>query len=66
MRYSCAMTTSRVTSPTDEEGAGVEEAKEAGGATVSVHGCFDRSWASLHLMVATSMAHMIEKLGDVG
>ena len=36
MRCSYAMTASRVTPPTDEEGADVEGAEEAGGAAVCV------------------------------
>ena len=66
MRYSCTMTALRVTPPTDEEGANVEEAKEAGRVTVAVCGHFGRSWASLNLMVATSMAHITAKWGDSG
>ena len=65
MRISCAMMALRVT-PLAEEGAEVDGVEEAEGVVVLVHGCLDRSWASLHLMVATSMAHMIEKLGDAG
>ena len=49
---------SRVTPPMEKEGADVDGAKEARGITVSVHGRFDRSWASLCLIVATLMAHI--------
>ena len=38
MCCSCAMTASRVTPPTDEEGANVEGAEEAGGAAIYVCG----------------------------
>ena len=61
MRCNCAMTASRVTPLTDEEGVDVEEAKEAGGAAVSIRGYFGRSWATLRLTVATSMTHMTKK-----
>jgi len=61
MHCSYAMTTSRVTPPIDEEGVDMEGAKEVGGATVFIHGCFGRSWASLRLTIATSMTHMTEK-----
>ena len=43
MRYSCTMTALRVTPPTDEEGAYVEGAEEAGGVIVSVRGRFGQS-----------------------
>ena len=55
------MTISSVTPPTDEEGADMEGAKEAGGAAVSIRGYFGRSWATLRLTVATSMTHMTKK-----
>ena len=61
MHCSCAMIASRVTPPVDEEGADVEEAKEAGRVAVSICGCFGRSWASLRLTIAASMAHMTER-----
>ena len=60
------MTPSRVTPPADEEGADVEGEKEARGVAVSVCDRFGRSWASLHLMGATSMAHIGEKSVDSG
>ena len=50
-----------VTSIAEDEGAEVDGAVEVGGATVSVWGCLDLSYASLRRMVATSMAHIIEK-----
>ena len=46
--------------------ANVEEVEEARGVAVSVYGRFDRSWASLHLTIATSMAHITEKCVDFG
>ena len=58
------MTTSRVTPPADKEGVDEEEAEKAGGVAVSVHGYFGRSWASLRLTVAASMAHTGEKCVD--
>jgi len=61
MCCSCAITALRVTPPTDEEGADVEGAEEAGEAAVSVRGRFGQSWASLRVTVVASMAHMIEK-----
>ena len=60
------MSTSKLTPPVDEEGVDVEGVEEAEGATVSVHDCFGQSWASLHLTIATSMAHMTKKLRDMG
>ena len=59
MRCNCAMTD-------DEEGVDVEGSKEIGGVDVSVYGRFSRSWASLHLTIATSMAHITEKCVDFG
>ena len=55
------MITSRITPPVDEEGANVEGAEEVGGVAISVYGRFGRSWASLRLIVAVSMANIIEK-----
>ena len=43
MRSSYAITASKVTPPTDEEGAYVEGAEEAGGVIVSVRGRFGQS-----------------------
>ena len=64
MHYSCAMTALRVIPPADEEGADVEGVEEARGVAVSVRGRFGQTWASLHLTIATSMAHIIEKFLD--
>ena len=66
MCTSCAIMALRVTPLTEEKGVEVDGVEEAGGVVVSVHGCFGQSWASIHLMVATSMAHMTEKCGDIG
>ena len=55
------MTTLRVTPPADEEGVDVDGVEEAKGADVSVCGHFGQSWASLHLMIAASMAHITGK-----
>ena len=57
MSTSYAMMASRVT-PFVEEGAEVDGVEEVGGVAVLVRGYFGRSLASLHLTVATSMAHM--------
>ena len=57
---------SSVIPPAKDEGAEVDGAVEAGGAAISVCGCLGRSWASLRLMVALSMAPMTEKWGDTG
>ena len=43
MRSSYAITASKVTPPTDEEGVDVEGAEEVGGVAVFVCGCFGRS-----------------------
>ena len=64
MLTSCAMMALRDIPPADEEGAEVDGAEEVGGVAVLVRGHFSRSWASLHLMVVTFMAHMTEKYGD--
>ena len=64
MRWSCAMTTLKVTPPAEEKGADVDRVEKAGGVTVSVRGCFSQSWASLYLMVAALMAHITVKWGD--
>ena len=53
------MMSSSVTPLVEEEGADVDGAKRVGGAAVSDR--LDRNCASLRLMVAVSMAHMIEK-----
>ena len=52
---------SRVTPPTEEEGADVDGVEEARGVAVSVRGRFGRSWALLCLTDASLMAPMIEK-----
>ena len=64
MRTSCAMMASSVIPPIEDEGAEVEGAVEVRGAAVSIRGCLNRSWASLHLTVALSMAPMTEKWGN--
>ena len=65
MCTSCATMASRVTPPTEEEEAEADGAEEAGGVTISVCGHFSRSWASLRLMIAVSMAHIGEKCVDL-
>ena len=57
----CAMMASSVTLPTEDEGA-----VEAGGATISVCVHLGRSWASLRLTLAASMAPMMKKWSDGG
>ena len=62
MCSSCAMTASSVTPPLKEEEEEEEEGAEgAGGVVVLVHGCFSRSWASLHHIVTALMAHITVK-----
>ena len=56
MHYSCTMTASRVTPPTDKEEADVGGAEEAGGVVVSVRGHLGLSYSSLCLKVVASMA----------
>jgi len=58
------MIASKVTPPTEEEGAEVNGAEEVGG--VAVLDRLERSCASLHLTVAVSMAHMIWKWSETG
>ena len=41
MRTSCTMIALRVTPPIEDDEAEVEEAEEAGGVVVLVHGCLD-------------------------
>jgi len=48
----------RVTPPAEEEGVEVERMVRAGEFVVSVYGCFDRSWASLHRTEVALMAPM--------
>ena len=66
MRWSCAMTASRVTPPAKAEVVEVDGVEVAGGVTLSVRGRFGRSWASFHLMDASLMAPMIEKWANSG
>ena len=61
MCYNCAMTTSRVTPPIDEEGADVEGVEESRGVVFSIRCRFSRDWASLCLIVATSITHITKK-----
>ena len=63
MCSSCAMTASSVTPPLKEEEEEEEEegAEGAGGVAVLVHGCFSRSWVSLHHIVTALMAHITVK-----
>ena len=58
------MIASRVTPPTEEEGAEVDGAKEVRGATVLDR--LKRSCTLLHLMVAASMAHIKWKWSETG
>ena len=62
MRTSCAMMSSRVTPPIEEEGVDVDRAVEAGG--IAVPDSLERSYASLCLTVAASMAHMTWKWSE--
>ena len=69
MRCSCAMMSPSDTSLEEEEGVDMDgadrdETEQEGGATKSV--CRDLNYASLRLMIAASMAHMIEKLVEEG
>ena len=69
MHCSCAMMSPKVTLPEEEGGADVDGAErdgveQEGGAAES--DCRDRSWASLYLMVAKSMAHMTVKWSEKG
>ena len=66
MRTSYAMMASKVTPPTEDEGAEVDGAVEDGGAAISGRGYLERSYARLHLTVAASMAHINVKWGDLG
>ena len=61
MRTSCAIMSSRVTPPVEEEVADVDGAVEAGGRRASMR----TSCASLRLMVAMSMAHMTWKWSEM-
>ena len=64
MRYSCAMISPRDTSLEEEGGADVDGAEQEEG--VAEFDYRDRSWASLHLTVAKSMAHMMVKWSEEG
>ena len=66
MCTSCAMMASRVTPPTEEEGAEMDGVEDVERVTVLVRGRFGQSWASLYLTVAVSMTHMVGKCGDSG
>ena len=55
------MIASRVTPPTEEEGAKVDGAKEVGAAVVCVWGRYGLSYASLRQTVTASMAPMMKK-----
>ena len=61
MHLSCAMMASKVTPPAEEKGVEVDGMEQARGVTVSVRGCFNRSWALLHLTDIALMAPMMEK-----
>ena len=58
MRTSCAMMTSSVSPPAEDEGAEVDGAIEARGAVVYVWGCLGLRFAVLCQTVAASMAHI--------
>ena len=58
------MIASRVIPPAEEEGAEVDGAKGVGGATDP--DCLERNCASLHLIVAASIAHITLKWSDTG
>ena len=64
MYKNCAMMASSVTSLIVDEGAKVDGVVETRGVTVSVRGRLGMSCASLHWMIATSMAHITIKWGD--
>ena len=66
MSTSCAMMASRVTPPTEEEGAEMDGVEDVERVTVLVRGRFGQSWASLYLTVTVSMTHMVGKCGDSG
>ena len=66
MCTSYAMMASRVTPPAEEEGAEVDRAEETGGVVITVRSYFSQSWASLHLTVTASIAHIGEKCVDSG
>ena len=64
MSTSCAMMSSRVTSPIEEEEANVDGAVEAEGITVPDR--LKHSCASLRLTIVASMAHMTWKWTEMG
>ena len=66
MCTSCAMMASSVTPPAEDEGAEVDGSVEAERVAISVWSCLGLSYVTLHQMVATSMAHMNVKWGDLG
>ena len=66
MHTSCAMMALIVTPLVEDGGVEVDGAVEAGGAVVFVRGRLERSYSTLCLMVAASMAHMNVKWGDSG
>ena len=63
MHTSYAIMSSKVTLPVEEEGTNVDEAVERGIAVLDRLKC---SCASLHLMVAVSMAHITWKWSETG
>ena len=65
MRTSYAMMASSVTPPTEDEGAEEDGVVEAEGATVCVWGCLSLNYAVLCRTIATSMAHIYKKWGDL-
>ena len=58
------MLASRVTPPTEVEGAKVDGVEGVGGAAIPNY--LEHSYASLRLTVAASMAHMTRKWSDAG
>ena len=54
----------RITPPAKEKGVKVDGAEGVGGATDPDY--LERSYASLHLTVAMSMAHITWKWSDIG
>ena len=59
MHWSCAMMSSSVTPLKEKEGADVDRAEGVG--WVVIPDCLDRTCASLHLTIVTSVAHMTWK-----
>ena len=58
------MIASRVTPLAEVEKAKVGGVEGVGGATIP--DCLERNYTSLHLMVAASMAHIMEKWSETG